>query len=1318
MTSKKTALALLLLGTLGALQAQHAIDCGTIGKKACTYRDWEYYNIGWGYKKCDLDLKEKDGYCVDDKRYTYLPEPGWLGWAMKEQMYGISRHQPINRIPLFAAHNSFSNYAQGFTNIVYANHGRSITSQLNMGVRHIELDPHRYAVNAGAGGEGAVRVCHSGSSAACLVPGYGSRLFGMLLIEIRNWLRANPHEILVIKLDEKNIDYYTDSGYDEMYSDIGRHLGPYLYPPPANPTRWPTPFEIRSAGKQVVIAQHDSQVRSAGASMVWNAYGFVQESNWPKNQDFDTCTSYDGLTALTRPAYAWWDVAEGRSFSNSSTISDQTGLLTDNVLRKAVNCGAGILGLDFLQSLYLAPVGYTEAPDTRSRQFIWSFAENDFGYNGPAALNLSTGRWNSTPSSDLKPFACAKIRDRGEPFDIRGWKITAARQSWNRAIGNSVCFAEFGKDYEFAAPANGFQNAQLRQLALDSGLTGSLWLNYSTEPGGIVAVSQPEVVFTVTPGGSMPSPQPLNFYGMIGSQASAEVTVPWLRAGGLTTPIAIPQASYVPVTMSLEDTAVRALQPGVYTTKVTFRSTLTPVDGIVVSIPITVDVTLIIKQTLTFPVSAETSSVPYDRRVRISADFPLTSPKATGTTTFVRVNDPNPTATAIQVITTAGSHYAEFNGLPPGTHRFAAAYSGDDYFQPASSSNEVEVVVLPRIGVSPASLSFTINAGDSASPSQTLTISNASTGLAATRPCGWLSATVASSTQIQVALIGSQVHSLAPGTHSCDVTVSDSQSATLGSTIIPVTLNVRTTLSVTPSTLELLTGGDAIAREVFVDTATRQTVDLTATSNVSWLSALIPSSQTAPKNVIITANPQQMSPGSYTGRITFRSTSATSPVYLDVTMLVVRPTVVDAAPSGLSVLVDNKPVLTPASFIWTPGSTHQISASTILPSDLSSGMRYRFASWQHGGSQTQSITAKSTGANYIANYSPEYLLSTDVVPSGSGTIAILPSSVDGFYPANANIQLSAGPAAGKYFTNWSGSVTSAQSAITISMTGPTSAIANFANAAAVNYPVASPVATSVTVNGTSYPVPGSIPLVPGLTYTLSAPTEVAGGTTGTRWLFTSWAGLSNAATFSYTAPLTQGASLTLAYQQQFLVTTTASPSSGGTITGGGWINAGAPSTLQATPATGFTFSGFSGGGLTSSSGNPATIASVTAPLAIVANFAATGNPLLSAATSGARTDGPGAGQRTVPIVIRNSGTGPAVDASITGVVNILVTSGSGVVTTATVTPLALGTIAAGGQAATNLVFNWPSTATRVQFTVRFASNNGAYSGSTTITLFR
>lgn len=166
------------------------------------------------------------------------------------------------------------------------------------------------------------------------------------------------------------------------------------------------------------------------------------------------------------------------------------------------------------------------------------------------------------------------------------------------------------------------------------------------------------------------------------------------------------------------------------------------------------------------------------------------------------------------------------------------------------------------------------------------------------------------------------------------------------------------------------------------------------------------------------------------------------------------------------------------------------------------------------------------------------------------------------------------------------------------------------------------------------------------------------------------------------------------------------------------MNAGAGVALQAAAASGFQFTGFSGGGLTAASGNPATIASITAPTSVVANFAAAGTPNLFASTSGARTDGPAAGQRTVPLMIRNVGSGPAADAAITAITNITVTTGSGVVSAATAVPLNLGTIANGGLASTSLVMNWPATATRVQFTVRFTANGGAYNGSTTLTLFR
>jgi hypothetical protein len=430
-----------------------------------------------------------------------------------------------------------------------------------------------------------------------------------------------------------------------------------------------------------------------------------------------------------------------------------------------------------------------------------------------------------------------------------------------------------------------------------------------------------------------------------------------------------------------------------------------------------------------------------------------------------------------------------------------------------------------------------------------------------------------------------------------------------------------------------------------------------------------------------------------------------------------RETVVDTVPTGLQVVVDNNPLVAPASFVWKPGTTHQLSVGTYQQLDPTSGVRYRFGSWTPSAAQTHNVVAQSAGSTHRANFTTEYRLSTDVSPAGSGTVIANPASGDGYYSANAVVQVSAAAAGGKYFTGWTGNVTGTASPVGLTMNGPKSAVANFANAAAVNFPVASPVSTSITVNGNTYPVPGSVPMVPGVTYTLVAPGQVGGN--DSRWVFTGWQGLTSQTTLQYTAPAST-ATLTLSFQRQFLVSVTASPSSGGSVTGAGWVNAQATVAIQATPNSGFRFSGFSGGGLTSGSPNPATLGPVTQALQAVANFAATGTPTLSAASTGTRTDGPGAGQRTVPIVLRNSGSGPAVDATITSITNIQVLAGSGVVTPADAMalPLSMGTIAAPGQSAGVLVFNWPSTATRVQFTVRFTANGGNYSGSTTLSLFR
>lgn len=1301
-------LTFLLLSLWTPLEAQKApYDCGNLGQKACGYRDFEYYNIGWGLNKCEKDLEERDGICVNKNRLVRPRDAGWIAWATREQLYSISATQPINRIPWYSAHNAFSSRRQGFPGDLYANQVLSITDQLNAGARHIEIDPHFYTY-APPPVDPAVRLCHASSTYYCLATGYGNRLFGFLLAEVRAWLRANPDEVLIVKLNEKNIGSLVSIGYNYMYQELEDYLGAYAYRPNGAFTRWPTVAEIRAAGKQVVLMQHDTNVPSSGENLVWDAHTYIQSNNWPKNQNFTDCISQDGVLHANRGAKEWWDVAEGRSLSNGDLISEQTGLLTEGTLRRAVNCGAAILGVDFIQALNSAPIGNRpNNHDARLYSTIWSWAENDFGVAGPAFLNPTTRRWHSAAAGTLKPFACARKRSLGDPNDVRDWRITSATGAWNLSFGNAMCAAEFGVDFEFAHPRNGFQNRQLADLAYNS--PNGVWLRYSTEPRGFVAASTSEVFFTAAPGATSIAPQTIQFYGIAGAQATTESTVPWLQVQPTST--RMPDNSTLPVTITPVGQVVSTLAPGVYKTNVVLRSLINISRGEAITFPLNIEVTLTIRKPVSFTVAPEQNPVNHNIRARVIATLPQLTPKLTGTLSFVRTSAPDPATTVMNVDAFSGQ-YVDFNGLPAGKHRFGVSYSGDNYYLPADS-NEIEIEVLPRIRVTPNAVTFSMDFGGAVPPGQSLAIAGASTGLTATRPCGWLNVSVPNASQISLSLVAAQVQPLAPGAYDCPVTLSDSLSATQGSTVVPVVLNVRTTLSASPTLWDITTANDAVAKEFFVTTPGNRVAPITAVANQPWISVTVPNGAT-PTNMIVTANPAGLAPGTHTARVTVTSPLAANTVFVDVTLRVVRETVVDTVPSGLRIVVDGAPLTAPAKFVWTPGTVHQITTDTFQ--EQPNGIRYRFLNWQHGGTQTQNVVATASGGvSYFAHFTPEYRLSTDVVPSAAGIVQRSPAG-DGYYAPNTPVQLTAQPNPGKTFLNWSGNAAGTNPVTSVVMNAPKSAIANFADLAAINFAVQSPVATTIQVNGVSYAVPGNVPMVPGISYLITAPSEVP-GITGVRWLFQSWQGLSATASFSYIAP-TAPATLTLVYQQQFLVTVTSSPSTGGTVTGGSWVNAGAGVTLQATAASGFQFTGFSGGGLTAASGNPATIASITAPTSVVANFAATGTPNLFASTSGARTDGPAPGQRTVPLMIRNVGSGPAADAAITAITNITVTTGSGVVSAATAVPLNLGTIANGGQAATSLVWNWPATATRVQFTVRFTANGGAYNGSTTLTLFR
>jgi hypothetical protein len=187
------------------------------------------------------------------------------------------------------------------------------------------------------------------------------------------------------------------------------------------------------------------------------------------------------------------------------------------------------------------------------------------------------------------------------------------------------------------------------------------------------------------------------------------------------------------------------------------------------------------------------------------------------------------------------------------------------------------------------------------------------------------------------------------------------------------------------------------------------------------------------------------------------------------------------------------------------------------------------------------------------------------------------------------------------------------------------------------------------------------------------------------------------------------------------VTVNVNPPLAGTVTTGGGLFGqyppGATATITATPNPNYVFANFSGS-LPTTSSNPL-ILTVTGPLTIVANFTPL-EPILRAAVTGPRTDGPLPGTRTVPVTITNAGLGAALNAQISSVTATVVSGGLRV-TLASGVPSTPVTLAPGASITLPLVFDWPISATRVSMKFELIATDASgnnYSAIQTVTLFR
>lgn len=425
------------------------------------------------------------GSCVNNTRAQTIVtkfKETWQHWAIHKQLE-LAQHDPINTVMLLAAHNAYNNTADGYS---LPNQHYSITDQLRLGARVIMLDVHYAAASFWTGK--AASLCHGlGNHIGC---SSSNRMFSSAIKEIATWLERpdNQQAVIIIEI-QVALNKYSDAS--QINDPIKNYLGDLVFKPKdKNPSRWPTLAEMVTTNKRVIILwQKDISFASEYLFKgKWSGqYKEDLKSAYIRHFRADTCTSNKNIDLTQRLHYfdKFSEVYEDRS--KASPIRIYVGKITQQNLADLANCNINIIGLDQLLNVE----GFN-----RLKGLVWSWQEGDRGQFGKAVVQITSGRWASRNPLEKHPFACLPKRagiseadfERLDPLDYGkvqayrlhqdklgvDWQITSRSGAWSE--GDETCLEQFGKDYVFSVPTNGYQNRKLLEKNYSK---KELWLNFA-----------------------------------------------------------------------------------------------------------------------------------------------------------------------------------------------------------------------------------------------------------------------------------------------------------------------------------------------------------------------------------------------------------------------------------------------------------------------------------------------------------------------------------------------------------------------------------------------------------------------------------------------------------------------------------------------------------------------------------------------------------------------------------------------------------------------------------------------------------------------
>jgi hypothetical protein len=255
-------------------------------------------------------------------------------------------------------------------------------------------------------------------------------------------------------------------------------------------------------------------------------------------------------------------------------------------------------------------------------------------------------------------------------------------------------------------------------------------------------------------------------------------------------------------------------------------------------------------------------------------------------------------------------------------------------------------------------------------------------------------------------------------------------------TAFPILLRAQVSLTVS-STAVAVSGNQS--QSITVSASNGGNISYTVTGAPTWLSVNSSTGFTTPDtlffrlqaecgvscNAILSLNPAGGGAGSQV-TVSYGGTGTT----------------IASSPPGAAFTVSGTGCLagaynTPQTLNWSAGAVCTVGFAS--PQNQI-GAQYVFTGWQDGAtSNPRVITALSQPATYTATFDAQFLLTTIASPATEGTV-----SGGGWYAANSVATVTASPANGYRFLNWTGAMAiSGPTSATVTMTGPQTVTANF-----------------------------------------------------------------------------------------------------------------------------------------------------------------------------------------------------------------------------------------------------------------------------------